>query len=456
MEKAGIPSILRARGAAVCVIAMVVFAVACSGGGSRPAPTATTTVEMPPQATGTPVFGTPIAPPPTPLPVERGIEDSSEGIGVYPSMLGFADALRGHEYFGTVGVQNGGPRDHTYRFEVTGDTAPWLTFVSTDRTSPLAQVDVQPHNSAQVLVKAVVPAGVPNGDYGGTIRVLTTTADRAGAESSGAGVTIGAEVSVFLAVTGTQKIDGQFVDVGASNVESGHPLRIQSQLVNTGNVDMNPTIDVDILGAFGNAIDHVSFAVDPVYPNDRKQITNEWPTQERPVGDYVGRVSVRFGDLDLGTKEVRFSVVPVGTYSRRGELRDVHLTNAPRVGDLAKLVAVFKNTGEIETKGKFLGELYMGDRLIAPLTSEEQLLLPGGTADLEILARIAENGTYTVKGKINYEGRETDTQEFHFRIGEEGGTPALTWALIFAGIAAAMVVISAGGWMLRRKKAAAR
>jgi len=449
------PSILHARVAAGCLIAVAVFAAACSGGGSRPSPTATVAVETTPQATASPVFGTPIAPPPTPLPVPQSTADSSEGIGVYPSMLGFPDALRGREYFGTVGVQNGGPRDHTYRLEAIGDTAPWLTFVSQDRATPLTQVDVQPHSSTQVLVKAVVPAGVPNGDYGGIIRVITTTTNRTGAESSGAGVTIGAELSVNLSVTGTQRIEGQFVDVGASDVESGHPLRILSSLANTGNVQVNPTIAVDIVGAFGNAVDHLAFAGDPVYPSDRKQITNEWPTQGKPVGDYIGRVSVKFGDLDLGTKEVRFSIVPVGTYSRRGELQDVHLANAPRPGELAKLVAVFKNTGQIETKGKFIGELYAGDRLLAQLTSEEQLLLPGGTGNLEMVTRIAANGTYTVKGKVNYEGRETDTQQFTFKVGTDAGTPILTWLLVAAGVAALIIVTGAAGWVARRRWRAA-
>ena len=457
MEKTGMPSMLLTRGAAICLTAAAVFAGAGSGGGPRPTPTATTAVETPPQATGTPVYGTPIAPPPTPLPVERGTEDSSEGIGVYPAVLTFKDTLRGREYFGTVGIQNGGPREHTYRFETSGDTAPWLSFVSAgDRTTVVSQVDVPPRNSTQVTVRAVVPPSVQNGDYGGTIRVLTTTTDRSGAESSGAGVTIGAELSVNLTVTGTQRIEGQFVDAGASDVESGHPLRIASSLANTGNVEVNPTIDVDIVDTAGNPIDHFTSSDQVMNPDERKQIITEWDTTSKTLGERIGRISVKYGDLDLGTKEVRFNIVPVGTYSRRGELQDVHLTNTPRVGDLAKLVAVFKNTGQIETKGKFVGELYVGTRLIAPLTSEEQLLLPGGSGDLEILTRITENGTYTVKGKVNYEGRETDTQEFSFKIGDEAGTSTLTWALMVAGIAAAIVVMGAGGWMVRRRWLAAR
>ena len=61
-----------------------------------------------------------------------------------------------------------------------------------------------------------------------------------------------------------------------------------------------------------------------------------------------------------------------------------------------------------------------------------------------------------MKGKVNYEGRETDTQEFSFKIGDEAGTSTLTWALMVAGIAAAIVVMGAGGWMVRRRWLAAR
>ncbi len=447
------PAVLLTRGAVVGVAAVMLILGACRGsGGERPAPTATTAAQTTPQATDTPVYGTPIAPPPTPLPIPRGTEDASTGIGVYPSALGFSDTLRGREYYGTVGVINGGPSEQKYRFETTGATAPWLTFVGADRTTPIQEVDVPARDRAQVIVKALVPPDIPNGDYGGIIRVLTTATIRSGAESSGAGVILGAEVVVVLAVTGTQKIDGQFIDAGASDVESGYPLRIQSQLANTGNVQVTATINVDILDAAGNPVDHITSSDQVLYPNDKKAIVTEWDTTGRTLGDRIGRVSIKFGDLDLGTKDVRFNIVPAGTYTRRGELDDVRLVNKPRAGDYAKLVAVFKNTGQIETKGKFVGELYLGDRLIEQLTSTEQLLLPGGAGDLDLLVRVPEDGRYRVTGKINYEGRETDVRDYTFRVGAEDGRP---WLLIGAIVAAVVVVVAAGGaagvWRWRRR-----
>ncbi len=443
-----------ARGAIIAAIAATAIAVACRSSGEEPTPTVTPGIEATPQATGTPVYGTPMALPPTPLPVERGVDDSSQGIGVYPALLSFPDTLRGREYFGTVGVMNGGSRALTYRFETVGDTAPWLSFVSLDRATPLSEIEVAPHDTTQVMVRALVPPAVTNGEYAGVIRVLTTTSAGADTESSGVGVNLGAEVSVRFAVSGTQRIEGQFIDAGASDVESGYPLRIQSSLVNTGNVQINPAIDVDIVDTAGNAVDHFSSADQVLFPNDRKQIITEWSTTGRTLGERIARIAVKYGALDLGTKEVHFTIVPVGTYTRRGELQEVRLTNKPQAGDLAKLVAVFNNTGQIETKGKFLGELYAGDRLIEQLSSSEQLLLPGGTGELEILARVAENGTYTVKGKVNYEGRETDVQSYTFRVGAQDGLSNTLKALIAAGAAAAILALGAGGWMFRRRSRA--
>lgn len=449
---------LVARGTIVTVVAAAMLAAACSGGDKTPTPTITPAIESTatPAGTTTPVFGTPIALPPTPLAPERGEADSSEGIGVYPAVVMFPDTLRGGEYYTTVGIQNGGPIEHSYTFETAGDTAPWLSFVSPDRTTNISEVRVAARGRAQVLVKAVVPPSVANGAYAGSIRVLTTTSTGPESESSGTGVRLGADVNVNLAVTGTQRIDGQFVDVGASDAESGYPLRIQSSLVNSGNVQVNAIIDVTIADAAGNPVDHFTSTDQILYPNERKQIVTEWDTTGKTLGERTAKISIKYADLDLGTKDVRFSILPVGTFTRRAELADVHLTNTPRAGELAKLVAVFQNTGQIQTKGKFVGELYSGDSLIASLTSEEQLVLPGGSADLDILTNVPKNGTYTVRGKINYEGRETEGRDFNFKVGDEGGTSALLLMLIVGGGIAAVLAAVTGGLMARRRLMAHR
>ncbi|HYM16528.1 MAG TPA: hypothetical protein VEZ14_13305 [Dehalococcoidia bacterium] len=436
---------------AAIVASVMLGTIACSGGARRaplaPTPSSAPTVA----ATSTPVYGSPIAPPPSPLPVERGTADASDGIGIYPTLLSFPDTLRGRDYYGTVGVINGGPHDRTYRFETEGDAAAWLSFVTTsDRGATLREISVPAHGSVQVMVRADVPATVPNGQYTGLVRVITTGATNAGSSTRpGVGVNLGGEVSVALAVTGTERVEGQFISASASDVESGYPLRIQSSLVNTGNVQVNPTFDIAFNGFYGNPVDHLVTSDQTLTPNEHKQLIIEWPTSGKPLGLLVARIRVAYGSLDLGTKEVRFNIVPPGTFTRRAELASVRLVNRPQPGELAKITALFKNTGQIQTTGKFIGELYVGDRLIESLQSPEQLLLPGGSGDLEVLAHVVDKGTYTVKGKINYEGRETDVQQVSFKVGSGGGIPG--WIVFVASGVTAAVIAGGGLWFARRR-----
>ena len=451
------PDILSRHRAIAALVLAAALAAACGGGGKggeRPSVSPDTSIQTPQAADTTP---TAQPPPATPLAPPPATPSGAEAIGIYPTSLKFPYTLRGREYFGSVGLINGGPAERTYKFEMAGDAAPWLSLVSeADRTQVLNDVSVPPASTKRVILRAVVPPSVANGDYGGSIQVVTV-AGGGTSEGSGVGVSIGAEIQVSLAVTGTEKIEGAFIEAASQDVESGFPLRVYAALNNTGNVQMNPTIDVDILDAAGNLLDHLSSSDEVIYPSEQKRIISEWDTTGRAIGERTARVAVKFGALDLGTKEVRFKIVPAGTFSRRGELQSLQLVNRPLPGDMAKLVATFRNIGQIETKSKFVGELYLGDRLVAQVSSQEQLVLPSLTAGLEVVTQVTEKGQYTVRGKVNYEGRETDAQEFSFRVGPQGGgMPVWVWPLIAAGALAAAGVAAGAGWTAWRRKGAAR
>ena len=165
---------------------------------------------------------------------------------------------------------------------------------------------------------------------------------------------------------------------------------------------------------------------------------------------------MKYGDLDLGTKEVRFNIVPVGTCTaaRRTARRtpDEHAARG-RPGEAGRCLQEHRPDRD---EGKVCRRAVHRRSADCPAHQRGAALAPGRHRRSEILTRITENATYTVKGKVNYEGRETDAQEFSFTIGDDGGTSALTWALIVAGIAAAIVGMGTGGWMVRRRWLAAR
>jgi len=301
-----------------------------------------------------------------------------------------------------------------------------------------------------VFLRLLVPADAANGVYTGSVRVLTTVDEKNTGEGAGVSVNVGADISVTFNITGTQKIAGSVIDVVTSDVEAGSPLRIKTTVQNSGNVQVNPEIRLQVVDPQGAIVGEASFSEEVVYPNEIKILTPEWDTTDQKTGERIARVSVKFGDVDLGTRETRFNMLAVGTLTRRGELEGLALEGTPSVGSVLKVIAKFRNTGEIDAHAQFLGEVFRDSVRIDAAASEELLVVPGDVVPLELFVDVTEEGTYTVRGKVNYEGKETDVQELVFTVGGGGGLPV--WAIV-VGVAVIALLIVGGGvaWGLLRR-----
>ena len=386
--------------------------------------------EGPSTAPPTPAPGTPTVA----LNAPEQVVGNLPAVGVYPTTVEFAEVLRGSEYFRTVGVMNASDSEQTFRFEVDGEASPWLSLVNPqDRTQVLDTVVAPPRGEGRAFLRLVVPPDVPNGAHSGAVRVLTAVGPSESCAGSGASVNVGAEIKVALDVTGTENIAGSFVDLATTDVEIGSPLSVRTTVQNSGNVQVNPQIDLQVIDPDGTVVGQASSAADVVYPNEITVLTPEWDTTGQRLGERTVRVSVRFGDLEIGTKEARFNILAVGTLTRRGELESLALEGKPSVGSVAKVIATFRNTGEIDTRAQFLGEVFRDSVRIDTASSEELAVeRVGGVAPLEVFVQVPEKGTYTIRGKVNYEGKETDVQELTFRVGVGGGRPPF-WAWVIIG-----------------------
>jgi hypothetical protein len=412
--------------------------------------------EGPSTAPATPASGAPAAEvTPTPaLEAPEQVVGNLPAVGVYPTTVEFESVLRGNEYLRTIGVMNGSDSEQTFRFEIDGEAGPWLSVVNPqDQTQALDTVLAPPRGEGRAFLRLVVPPDVPNGVHSGAVRVLTAV--RGGELGVGAGagasVSVGAKIDVTFDVTGTQNIAGSLVDVATTDVEIGLPLRVNATIQNSGNVQVNPQIDLQVMNPDGTVVGEASSADNVVYPNEIKVLTPEWDTTGQQLGEHTARVSVKFGDLDIGTREAHFNILAVGTLTRSGELEGLSLEGKPSAGSVAKVVASFRNTGQIDTRAQFSGEVFRDSVRVDTATSEEVLVeRGGGVAPLELFVPVPENGTYTVRGKVNYEGKETDVQELTFRVGAaEGEVPFFVW--IVGGAAVVVVALIALGWIMGRR-----
>jgi len=377
------------------------------------------------------------------------------GIGIYPVEINLADALRGGEYLRTVTVINQRDSELTFEFVKDGEAGQWASLhPMDDRTASLDSILAPARSDTRVMLRVLIPPDAPNGPHSGGIRFQSVVPPQEG-EGSAAAVSIGLAVDLKLEVTGTQKLTGSVLDVSTSDVEVGYPLRIKTRFQNTGNVKAQPQIRLQVKDAQAAVVGEASYADTTVDAGDTKIIQSQWDTSGKGPGDYVASVAVSLADAQLDARDLPFKILPRGTLTRQGVLDDLTLDNAPYAGGVAKISAHFRNTGQIDTRATFLGEIYYKKGLADTVTTPERLVEVGEAVSLEIYVDVPKAGTYTVSGKVNYEGKETEAKELTFKVsrgpGGDEGLPLWLWMVISGSSMLGGAVVVGGSWVLTRR-----
>jgi hypothetical protein len=379
----------------------------------------------------------------------------AQGIGIAPGSVELEDALRGGEYLRTISVVNREASELTFRFTKMGEVGEWVSLHPPDDPSTTLDTIVVPPGGGitRVLLRILVPSDVANGPYEGSIGVqsVATGTPAAGASS----VQIGVSMELDVNVTGTQNISGSVLDMYTYDTEVGYPLRIYTKFQNTGNVKAQPNIAVQVQDAQKAKVGETSCADTTVEPAAAQLIRCEWDTTGTEPGQYVANVAVSLGDNSIDTRDLDFEIFPVGTLSRQGVLEELTLENAPYPGAVADIAARFRNIGQIDTRAVFLGEVYYKAALIDTVSTPERLVEQGETVALEAFVEVPKGGTYTVRGKVNYEGKETEEKELTFDVrgpgGDGEGLPLWAWIVIGGGAVVGAVVVVGGSWALARR-----
>jgi hypothetical protein len=377
----------------------------------------------------------------------------AQGIGIAPGEITLSDAMRGGEYQRTVSVVNNEASELTFRFTRIGEVGEWVSLhPPDDPTTTLDTIVVPSGGTGRALLKIVVPPDAPNGPHVGSIGVQSVpTGTPTGGASS---VQVGVSMELDISVTGTQKLTGAVLDMYTNDTEVGYPLRIYTKFENTGNVKAQPNIVVQIQDAQKAKVGETSCAETTVEPGAAQLIPCEWDTTGKGVADYVAAVVVSLGDSKIDARDLQFKILPVGTLTRQGVLEELTLENAPYPGAVAEINARFRNTGQIDTRATFLGEVYYKTALIDTISTPERLVEQGETVALEVFVEVPKGGTYTVRGKVNFEGKETEEKELTFEVrgpGDGEGLPLWAWILIGGGCVVGAVVVLGGSWALARR-----
>ncbi|GAI80418.1 unnamed protein product, partial [marine sediment metagenome] len=184
--------------------------------------------------------------------------------------------------------------------------------------------------------------------------------------------------------------------------EVNYPLQIKISFKNTGNVVAKPQIAVEI-SSNGAIVDSVSFEDTKIKPEKIEVIPVEWDTTGRQAGNYSAHVVVSLGGTNIGEKGLEFAILPLGTLSRSGMLTEISLQGEPKQASLVSILATFVNTGQIDTRAKFTGEVYCNGDLIDVIESGEILIAVGESGVLKSYLRLENSGNYQINGYINFD-----------------------------------------------------
>ena len=332
------------------------------------------------------------------------------GIGLAPVSIQIASALRGAAYDRSLVITNMGSIDTSYSLTAEGEASDWLSFYSNGGT--IQQVVVPALSTGIFEVKISVPEDAVNGQHKATLTV-TSLPD---ASSAGqATVAVAAVSHIDIIVSGTQVIAGNVTDISVEDVETGYPLKIQVFMQNTGNVEASPMITANITKN-GITVGSLSKNNTKVRAGAGEFIIAEWDTTGNAAADYMAKVNVILDGKTISNRELPFKILPLGTLTRSGELKEIVVNGAAIVNLVTKMTATFANTGQIDTWAKFAGEIYKGDQLVDTFSGDELLIEKGTEANLVAYFKLADAGEYTIKGYVLYEGKQTEVKELTFTV----------------------------------------
>ncbi|EHQ34315.1 COG1470 family protein [Methanoplanus limicola] len=341
---------------------------------------------------------------------------SAAGIAVTPSLINISDAARSIEYEKTITVFNPGNDELMADIMISGDAKEWIKIYedTPDAGEPVNEIKI-PGKNIKVKARISVPEDTANGMYRAEINFDTKSPESSENTEVGAVLKVRATTKVEIDVTGTEIISGEADLLRISDSEVNYPVPVEIMFQNTGNVVLAPGITI-VISKEGKNIDTVRKTASEIKPGEKEKITVNWENNGLESGDYSAIVTVNIGDNEILREETKFSLIPEGTLTRKGEFTEINYEGKTVVGRILKISGTFVNTGEIPTKAVLKGEIYKDDELIDTFESDELTVTAMGTENLVYYYKPEISGEYKIITYIVYEDKKTGEKELNIQV----------------------------------------
>lgn len=386
---------------------------------------------------------------PNPVP---GAQAAHSAVGVSPATLDFTDPplLAGGSKVGFLTFQQHYDRPVEVQIDAipyggpAGDATSWL------RLSSQGTIVLTP-GSHQIDVHVDVPASTANGHYAAGVRFMVQPPD--GRDFEGSGATAQAAVTSIIKIAVANENQVKRIEaepkVLIDPVEVDGSLQVTLTLTNTGNVDANPHVRLDVFDQMkARVLQSTWFNETILRPGESEPVTFAIPGHGLPEGQYWASVLVALDGATIHTSgHKEFHVLEKGALLRSLQLKTIQIeNNMTRVapGKMLKLTALVLNTGQIAATGQFLGEVRRNGELIEALESRPLEIAIGETGQMHMLYTPKEPGSHEFVGSVQYGSKITEEKSVLVAVDEEEGqSPVLLLlgavGLLACGVGAAAV-----------------
>lgn len=370
-------------------------------------------------------------------------------IGVNKASINFNDVMRDGFARATVTVTTDSVEPVTGEVILEGgEAAQWLRFSAMNFTFSrdnqyVLTVDVEPPADARVQ------------SYRVNMSIITSELHRSSGAKIGTTTRASLGVPIHISMTGNEIARCRVGGVEVMDSSEGEPTEVQVNIINTGNVRVDPDVTIEVYdklrtstvgtrsGAFGESILPTLTQKGSIMFNMPLARSQYWATVRVPLCDYSG----------LHT----FDVLAPGEVKDEGEFIRIDAPAWVKTGDIIPISAVFRNKGERTVRANFKGTIKNSQEdIVKVIDTQQYLVAPDVTANIETFFNPAQGGQYVVAGKIFYNEKLTLEKSSILNVNGPSifsGASFNTTAYILIGLAIAILLLLI---MIKRKKSRRR
>ncbi len=319
-------------------------------------------------------------------------------VGLSPASVYFPDVLRGGYAEREITVSVNSEEPATIELSTWGDAQDWINYSE-------QSFEVSMGSPYRVTVSVIPPDDLPNGNYTGFLRVMTSSLGES-IEGHAVGIVRAAQ---DLAIT-IEVVDSEIVQCRASkfevnSVEVGDDVLFEVNILNQGNIRLIPRILIDIWNADQTSIvQQIDFSEQVVLPTREDRFLIRVPSSGFDVSQYWADISI----LEcLAQKLLTFDILEEGALRAKGILLEILAPKNMSLGETVLIAATFKNTGEKTVDAQFIGRITKNGNLVEVWESPVLGVLIDDIEEFTYYFTPQSAGRYVIEGRVYYDGKKT-------------------------------------------------